>query len=199
MQAPAQLDPKAAYLALSDPETLGTTLHIILLSTYGKDIYESDPVDLFLRLEEDFGVEKLPEELENRINAILMLTGTDLFYKDPDAFTAIAQTLADGDPGLDIIEPLTLPEILWSLYEAELQRGPHPMSKSVEKLVEQALEQESGDPETEDLYSSDQYGYTRRFLEEQRAVLEKQLEHLGLDHPDLPPVQPQNRPSLSLQ
>jgi hypothetical protein len=195
---PKKLDAKSVFLALSDPNTLATTVHIILLSSYGEAIYDTDPIDLYLRLEEDFGV-KPTEEIENRINAILMATSTDLFFNDPQAFTAVCETILNGDPGLDVLDPLTLPEIMWGIYEVELNRTPAHMSKSVERIIHEAMETEAGDPETEDLFGSDSYGYLMRFLEEQREVLRTQLENLGLPAVDLPPIQGNPPPQIQVQ
>lgn len=177
-----QLDKKAVYLALTNPNTLATVLHIILLSAYGEEIYDTDPVELFLRLDEDFNAQ-ITEEGENRVNAILMSVSTELYYTDPQAFSAIADTLSQGDPGIDVIEPLTLPEILWASYEVELNRAPSPMSKAVESVIQAALEDE-----IEEADDGDAYGYISRFLEDQREVLRLQLEKLGIVGFDLPPI-----------
>ena len=190
-----QLDPKQVYLALADPETMATTLHVILLSSYGEEIYETDPVDLYLRLEEDFGV-RPTEEVESRINAILMATSTDLFYQDPHAFMAICETLTNGDPGIDIMEPLTLPEIMWADWEVELNRPPGHMSKAVERLIHKAMETEAGDHDTEDLFDSDNYGYLMLYLEARREELKNQLEKLGATTADLPPIQGPKTPAI---
>ena len=177
----ANLNKKEVYLALTDPETFATVLHAILIKTYGEEINEVDPVELFLRLGEDFGAEPC-EEVENKIQAILTATTTDVFYNEPDAFTAICETLANGEPGMEQLESLTLAEVVWGVYEVELNHPGAQMSQQVHKLVQQAIEaeaEEAGD-----------YEYMFQHLHEQREALKHQLEKLGFKDVHLPPIQP---------
>ena len=39
---------------LRNPDTAGTVLLTILLRTYGEDIFDVDPVELYVRIQEDF-------------------------------------------------------------------------------------------------------------------------------------------------
>jgi hypothetical protein len=196
---PQALNPKGVFLALTDPNTFATVIHIVLISRYGEEIYNEDPIELFLRLEEDFG-SKPCEEVENKINAILLATSTDLFYEDPHAFTTICQTLTTGDPGIDMLDPLTLPEVMWGVYEVELNHGSGKMSKHVEKVIQQVVEEESNEVDHEAMLNEDPYDYLMHFLEDQREVLQRQMEAVGLTGTDLPPVQtladPKTHPAL---
>jgi hypothetical protein len=185
------LNSKAVYLALTDPNTFATVVHTILLSAYGPDIYETDPIDLYMRLEEDFGAKPI-EEVENRIQAVMMATSTDLFFQDPHAFSAIVESLANGDPGIDVLEPLTLPEILWAIYEVELNHGPGKMEPHVEKLIQQAMDEEGEDMEGSETNPLD---YLQNYLEEQRSALRHQLEAIGAKAPALPPIHAPDLPS----
>jgi hypothetical protein len=179
------LKPKEVYLALTDPNTFATVLHTILLSAYGEEIYQTDPVELYMRLEDDFGAKPV-EEVENRIQAILMATSTELFYEDPHAFNAICESLCNGDPGIDLLEPLTLPEVLWSVYEVELNHGPGEMGVSVQRLVQEAMDSEADDPESG---SEDTLAYLHSYLEQQRSELHHQLVAIGAKPDALPPIQ----------
>ena len=177
----ASLNKKEVFLALTDPDTFATVLHAILIKTYGDEINDIDPVEIFLRLGEDYGAEPC-EEVENKIQAILLATTTDVFYNDPDAFTAVCETLANGDPGMEQLEQLTLAEVIWGVYEVELNHPGAEMSKQVHKLVQQTVEaeaEEAGD-----------YQYIFNYLHEQRDALKHQLEKVGFKDVQLPPVQP---------
>lgn len=183
-----KLDPKAVYRALDNPNTMGTVLQVILISAYGDDIYTVDPVELFLRLEDDFGI-KPCEEAESRINAILMATSTDLFYEDPQAFTGICETLVNGDPGIDVIEPLTIPEIMWGVYEVELNHGHGDFRPHVEKLIQASIMEEANEVSEED-GDITPFDYLQRYMSAMRERLYDQLEAVGILRPPLPPIKP---------
>ena len=93
---------EAARKLLASDETFAFTLMTILLSTYGQDTFDENPVALFKNLEEDFNI-KHPEESENRINAALTAMTTDLFFTQRASFKAITLALNEGDIG-DIVE-----------------------------------------------------------------------------------------------
>ena len=151
---------------------------------------------LFMNLEDDFGA-KPCEEAENRINAILMATSTELFYEDPHAFTAICETLTSGDPGIDVLESLTLPEILWTVFELELNRGPSDFSKSVMEVINNAVKTESQDTEEAGMVE-DKYDYVTRYLADQRDLLIGQLKSIGLVNFQVPEIKSEASPDRSL-
>lgn len=124
------LDHAACGELLANPDTTATALHTILLTAYGDDLYgadgggQIDPVLLWTLLREDFSV-TVPEENENRINALMLGVGTDAFYQDLRAFRAICMALYDGDMGdlvSGMLEQVTLSEILWGVFEVALNR-----------------------------------------------------------------------------
>lgn len=180
-----RLDPKAVYRLLTDSACSATVLHIICLAKYGEDIYQVEPLELYLRLEEDFGA-KLPEENENKLSAILLATATDVFYQDPEAWRGICNTLSEGDPGLDYLEAPTLAEQMWALYEVELNHGPAEMSPVIQRLMGRAL-----DNETDDLDSGeDPYGSLKAFMLDNWHSLARQLAELGVPNREIPPLDP---------
>lgn len=183
----ATLDEKAVIRALGDNGTLATVLHVIALRSYGTDIYEWDPVALFLHLEEDFGV-KITEENESKINAILLAVSTNVFYEQPGAFRAIANTLMDGDPGLEGFDDLTLPEIFWAMYEIAVNRDHEDFQPAVAEFVDKEIADEIDDPE----YGPDPYGYLKSFLYDRKNDLRRQMEDLGIESVELPELQLQS-------
>lgn len=119
------LNKATAAELLADDETFAFTLMTILLSEYGQDVFDENPVALFKRIEEDFKI-SLPEEAENRINAALTAMTTDLFYTQFSAFKSIALALVEGDIGGiidDEEEDLNAAEILWAIVEVGLLNG----------------------------------------------------------------------------
>lgn len=179
----ANLDPKVVFRLLEDTSTFATILHIILLQRYGKDIYSEDPLELFLRLKDDYGV-TIPEDNESKINAILLVTSTDIFYEEPEAFRAICNTLTEGDPGIDMLDDLTVAELFWGTYEVELNHGPGEFQPAVSARIEFELTQESADFDSGDTPASIVTGYAQA----QWQDLADQLALLGIPASQLPPV-----------
>ncbi len=174
---------KAAAL-LRESSTLATPLLLICLSAYGDEVFGDhekgiepmDPVELFVRLEEDFRAE-LPEAVENRINAIYFALSTDAFYEDPLAFMSVAASLADGDIGDmpdGMMEELTLPEALWAIYEVGLNRDDDmALAPIVLKEIDEITRGEAAEP------NEDGSAHFESFIREQKLDLASQLAVLG--------------------
>ena len=111
MSTKKTIDKKEAFKALSDDATFGTTAHVIALATFGEDIYEMDPLELFMNLEDEYKME-LSSEVAEKLQAILLSTTTDAFYEDPTAFRAICNTLIEGDPGFDGFDNRFLDQVI---------------------------------------------------------------------------------------
>ena len=181
------LDKKAASALLREPDTLATTLHVILLTAY-PELYGDpvngteplDPLEIYARVSEDFNA-IIPEEGENRINALLTAIPTDLFYLDPVAFIGVANALYSGDIGdmVDgMMDDLTIPEILWAIYEIGLNRDDEPeFSDAVKKLIDFEIRSEAQDLEED---PDDVVPYYTRFVEEMKTDLTLQLRQLGV-------------------
>lgn len=131
--SPNKLNLDAAREIVGDREASATALFSILLSVYGNELFGTDeeppvdPVEIYAELEDRFRI-TLPEENENRIQAILLAVGTDGFYNDEVQFIAIAESLLDGDLGevpTGNLEELSLIEMLWAVYEVAVNRGEH--------------------------------------------------------------------------
>lgn len=178
------LDKKAVAAALLDAGTFATVLHIICLKTYGEDIYEVDPLELYIRLEEDFGV-RLCEENENKLQAIILSTATDAFYDDDRVFRAVANTLIEGDPGFEELEDLTVSEIYWAVYEVELNHDEAELSMEIQRLIAKEVDEEADDtPGISELRPN----YVLREMAEFRRRLYNQLVKIGIKGVALPPI-----------
>jgi hypothetical protein len=180
------LKPETVSRMLADDGTLATCLQIIALAAYGDDIYKVDAMETVMRLEEDFHA-RLTDDNENKLKAILIATSTDVFYEDPEACRAIGNTLLVGDPGLDQLDPLTIPELLWALYEVELNHGPREVLTGVQALIDQVLEGEMTDPEGDPI-QEDPYQYAWDFVRAMHKRLGDQLADLGVPGEYLPPI-----------
>jgi|GEM_PF-5902754 hypothetical protein len=184
MQVP-QINRKVAGNLLSEDSTFGTTAHIIAYGAYGDEMYEMDILELFSKLEDDFGVE-MSDDVRQKLQAIMLCTQSDAFFHDPEAFRAVCNTLVDGDPGFLIFDDLTIPEILWSTYEVSLNHPGVEFTQAVNNLIDRELKEEG-----EDLDSLDEAGdlpYFDRAVTHLRGELKEQLNTLGVDTAKLPQV-----------
>lgn len=182
-------DRRQAADLLADPDTSATLLHLILLSAYGdelygapeKDIAPMDPVECWVRVQEDFRV-TVPESNENKINGLMFAVSTDAFYDDPLAFRSICSALYSGDLGdlVDgVLDDLTVPEMLWSVYEVELNRSDYQeFAASVEAVMDEVISTEAED--REDLDPEDVVPYYEKFVAEQRNEMLTQMRKIGV-------------------
>lgn len=131
-QPPLNLDVGKARVALGDPDTSAFVLLTIAMWAFGDEVLGDpdggvepmDPAELWADLNEIFGT-WVTEEGENKLNALILGLQGDLFYRDVEVFSAVAQALFDGDLG-DLIngtfDELSSVEIMWAVLEVELAR-----------------------------------------------------------------------------
>jgi hypothetical protein len=200
-------DKRLAADLLADTETTATVLHMIILAAYGDEVYGSlengiepaDPVELWLRIKEDFSV-NVPESNENKVNALMLALSTEAFYDDPLAFISISNALYSGDLG-DLVngalEDLTMPEMLWGIYEVELNRGDSEgFAIPIDRLIDEIIKNEAED--NEELEETEVVPYYEKFVAEMRDDMLVQMRMLGVDEmvikkilkEDLTPTQP---------
>lgn len=177
------IDRHAAAELIRDSSTLGTTLLIILLSTYGEQVFTMDPLELWVAVQEDFHA-TVTEEGENRVNALMMAVSTDAFFDDPETFRAVCTCLYDGDLG-DLVaggmEELTLAEMLWAIHEVKCLRDDDPeFAPAVVREIEEIIASEA-----EELTEESPVASCERFMEETKRDLIGQLLKLGIDKQDL--------------
>lgn len=182
LTAASPLDRDTCARLLADPETSATTLHLIVLTTYGDAVYGDpdqglmpiDPVLLWALIREDFGV-TVPESNENKLNALITAISTDAFYETEEAFVATCLALYNGDMGdivNGILEDITAPEALWGMYEVALNRNDdmdfHP------SIIARILRELADAPEDTDdplqYYLRDMVENKMRFLVELEAL-----------------------------
>lgn len=183
-------DRRTAGDILSDPDSVATVLHMILLAAYGDELHGNpeagiepmDPVECWLRVKEDFHAD-VPEENENKINALMFAVSTDAFYEDPLAFNSICNALYSGDLGdlvTGAIEDLTVPEMLWGIYEVELNRGDsQDFAPAIDAFIEETILQEA--ESNEELEETEVVPYYERFVQDMRDDMLIQMKLLGID------------------
>ncbi len=183
-------DKRLAADLLADTETTATVLHMIVLAAYGDEVYgsiengieQAEPVELWMRIKEDFSV-NIPESNENKVNALMLALSTDAFYDDPLAFISICNALYSGDLG-DLVdgalEDLTMPEMLWGIYEVELNRGDSEgFALPIDRLIDEIIRNEAED--NEELEEAEVVPYYEKFVAEMRDDMLVQMRMLGVD------------------
>lgn len=180
----------AAKMLASDT-TFAFTLMTILLAYYDQEVFdEEEPEALFSRIEDDFNI-RLSEEVENRINAALLVMTSDLAYTQVAAFKSVALALADGNIGSipqGGDEELNAAEILWAITEIGLLNGEsfdevsEELSESVKIFCNNTVADEAEDMEyTEEgdeldtLEEAIQETYYQKFVTANLLALAKQL------------------------
>jgi len=173
---------KQAADLLRGENTYGVVLLAILLAEYGYEIFGHDVLEIYQNIKDDFDV-ILPEEGENRLNAILLATTSDGFYTNVDIFNAICTSLYDGDLGdlVDsLMEPTTVPEMLWAYYEVGLlYDAPQLPSTGVIRATKHILAQDG----LTGVFEATQY--YQEFLTECKEDMKYQLHSIGMNMQDL--------------
>lgn len=145
-----ELDKKAVFRLLQDQNTYGTVLHFIAFTTFGEEIYEMDSIELYGKLKDIYGT-FMHDDCESKLQAIFTIITTNAFFENIEVFKAICITLSEGDPGLSEIgmEDPTVAEMMWAMYEAELNMDQgvfYPVvSHYIDKLIENEVEEVDGE------------------------------------------------------
>lgn len=177
---------------LSNPDTHATTLHAIILYTYGESALYPDsntgdaawPANiLFEMIEEDFGV-TIPEQLQNKIQALQLAVMSPAFMNDPEMFSSICMGLYDGDiaDAIDgFFSEVTLVELLWGVYEISINRdNPMPISLPIANLLLREFTQQGVEDDTP-LFAE---------LSQEYLALGRELVLLGIDEEQLKQIMP---------
>ena len=131
-------DKTAKAQALQNPETCASVVHAIILGKYGEEAYAWDPLTVYLELLADYGVD-CASEVTDRWSAIQVIMTTDAFFKRPEAFFGICNSLNDGEPAFDVFSPVSVEEAAWAITECSLQRELLPFSYAVRGYLRQIL------------------------------------------------------------
>jgi len=156
MSARINLNRKRIASKLADPDTSGLVLLTIVLFEFGDAVFGSDDVDqmdsaeMWADLHEIYNTWVI-EENENRLNAMITgLTGGS-FWQDVEVFSAVCETLIDGDLGDDVgfmFDNLSAVEIMWGMLEMSVAldgEEPPTLSMDVAELIDRVFTAEQED------------------------------------------------------
>lgn len=139
LSLPSQVVDSAAWREMwQNPEADATVLNAMVLSKYGEEALDWDPVTIQMEIQDDFNVTPASEAMD-RICAMQIVMGTGDFFGRVDAFRNIVNTIANGQPFFQTFTPLHAEEIAIALATVGMNRDMLPFSPSVRELVRLSL------------------------------------------------------------
>ena len=124
-----------------NPEADATVLNAMLISKYGEEALDWDPVTISLEIRDDFHVQPA-DEVMNKICAMQVVMGSSAFFDRVDAFINVCNTLAEGDPFFEVFTPLEPEEIAFALSTVTMNRDMRPFSPTIRRYVSKVLKDE---------------------------------------------------------
>ena len=131
-----------------NPEADATVLNAMVLSKYGEEALDWDPLTIQMEIQDDFGVTPASEAMD-KICAMQIVMGTGDFFGRVDAFRNIVNTIANGQPFFQTFTPLQAEEIALSIATVGMNRDMIQFAPAVQELVRLSLK---GDGYSEDQF-----------------------------------------------
>lgn len=129
-------------------EANATVLLAMLLSKYGEQALDWDPLTIRLEIQDDFRVEPASEVM-NKICAMQIVMSSSDFFERIDTFINVCNSLAEGDPFFEVFTPLEPEEIAYAIATVALNRDMLPFNPTIKRYVKEVLK---ADGFTEDNY-----------------------------------------------
>jgi len=129
---------------LQSPQTLGTTVFLILRDLWGDEALDWDPITLAMEFKEVFREEPAAPVLD-RLSAVAVVMTGDVFFHQVGAFWNVANTLASGAPSFSVMDPVTVPEASWAVLEVAILRDMLPFGTNVRRFLRAVLREEGYD------------------------------------------------------
>ena len=115
-------------------EADATVLNAMLLTKYGEEALDWDPITIQMEIQEDFGVTPASEVMD-RICAMQIVMGTSGFFKRVDAFRNVVNAIACGQPFFQTFTTLQTEEIAIAVATVGMNRDMLSFAPSVQELV----------------------------------------------------------------
>lgn len=139
MPLPSEIIDSAAWREMwENPEADATVLNAMVLTKYGEEALDWDPLTIQMEIQDDFGVTPASECMD-KICAMQIVMGTADFFNRVDAFRNIVNTVANGDPFFQTFTPLQAEEIALAVATVGMNRDMLPFAPAVQELVRLSL------------------------------------------------------------
>ena len=174
-----------------NPEADATVLNAMVLSKYGEEALDWDPLTIQMEIKDDFGVSPASEVMD-KICAMQIVMGTGDFFGRVDAFRNITNAIANGQPFFQTFTPLQAEEIAIAVATVGMNRDMIPFAPAVRELVRLSLK---GDG-----YSEEQFPpilscvFDRR--PDEKAVREQLTDLIGRPEAELPTAAENNMANI---
>ena len=118
-------------------DTVGTTLLVMVLDSYGQEIFEMEPEALRKELEEGFRVTDIPSISTDKLWALWNSLTTDLVHKDVSTFMNTANVLSGTPLSYDVFDIADPYECAWAVTELTLldPSTPDRLSSEVKRYI----------------------------------------------------------------
>ena len=144
----SSLSDSAAWREMwENPEADATVLNAMILSKYGEEALDWDPVTIQMEVQDDFGVTPANQCMD-KICAMQIVMGTGEFFGRVDAFRNVVNSIANGQPFFQTFTPLQAEEIALALATVGMNRDLLPFAPAVQELVRLSLKGDGYDDET---------------------------------------------------
>lgn len=164
-----------------NPEADATVLNAMVLSKYGEEALDWDPITIQMEVQDDFGVTPSAQGMD-KICAMQIVMGSGDFFGRVDAFRNIVNTIANGQPFFQTFTPLQAEEIAMALATVGMNRDLIPFAPAVQELVRLSLKGDGyGEEEFPPIFSC---VFDRKPSE--RRVREQLSDLLGRPEAELP-------------
>lgn len=125
-------------------EADATVLTAMLISKYGEEALDWDPLTIKLEIQADFHVTP-PEEVMNKICAMQIVMASSSFFDRIDAFLNVCNALSEGDPFFEVFAPPETEEIAFALATVGMNRDLLPFSPTIQRYVKEVLKADGFD------------------------------------------------------
>lgn len=121
-----------------NPEADATVLNAMILTKYGEEALDWDPLTIQMEIQDDFGVTPASACMD-KVCAMQIVMGTANFFQRVDAFRNIVNTIANGEPFFQTFTPLQAEEIAIAVATVGMNRDMLPFAPAVQELVRLSL------------------------------------------------------------
>lgn len=119
-------------------EADATVINAMLISRYGEEALDWDPLTIRLEIQDDFRVAP-SDEVMNKICAMQIVMSSSDFFERIDTFINVCNTLAEGDPFFEVFTPLESEEIAFALATVAMNRDMLPFNHTIRRYVKEVL------------------------------------------------------------
>ena len=117
-----------------NPAADATVLNAMVLSKYGEEALDWDPITIQMEIKDDFGVSPATEAMD-KICAMQIVMATGDFFGRVDAFRNVVNTIANGQPFFQTFTPLQAEEMAIAIATVGMNRDLLPFAPAVRELV----------------------------------------------------------------